>query len=94
MSEFKDYVTSSAFTLVLSEPMIQVLVEIECVTSGNRQYFGTDSTIMALKRRGLVDWPVGHKWRDIHTTSAGSKIARLLLSENVAQYPWMNRKRA
>lgn len=94
MSEFKDYVTSSAFTLVLSEPMIQMLIEIEYTEANRRQYIGTDATIMALKRRGLVDWPVGRKWGGIHTTSAGVSIARLLISENVAQYPWLNRKRA
>lgn len=74
MSEFSDYVTSTAFSLALSKPQIECLCQIE-QTGGSWQSLMTSH---ALQRKGLVRRHFSDAGWRIELTDAGRAVLPLL----------------
>ena len=74
MSEFSDYVTSTAFSLTLSRPQIEMLCQIEA-TGGSWQSLMTSH---ALQRKGLVLRRFDDSGWHLQLTDAGRAVLPLL----------------
>lgn len=71
---FKDYATSTAFSINLSKRMVEVLLELDTERKAWHLYSHFLTTAPALVRRGLV----AHTGRDWVLTEAGEKVIPLL----------------
>lgn len=99
-SRFADYVTSQAFALHLSRPMIESLVYTVMTSSDTSTPFPNNGlgSWSALERRGLIErsWthgPNGGRKHRIKATEAGKLVYQLCLLAGLVSHPGSEQRR-